>query len=487
MKKTYITQMPDKAGAFLAASRIISSAGGNITRVSYNKAVDVHLLFIEVSGDEQQHKYITKKLNEIGYTINEEADSKTVLVEFRLQDIPGAVLPVLELINRYNFNISYISSQENDTGFQNFKMGIFVSDAKAIEDFLREAAQLCKVRIIDYDSSQKILDNTVFYLSFASDMANYLNLSREEKDSLIADSNLVMQILDDRDESPYKTISYIGKFAELLREYKGDKFKPRVSYRQLKDGAVLHCIEPPCGSNTYVIEKKNRLMFIDSGFACYIEEMKEVLESIFSNFGSMEREIIITHPDIDHCGLLPIFRKVYVSPEAYMAFAFENDGQPNFREQNKVHAPYSRISKLLSDYVPPAMDTLIIVDDAVREDGGERAESRKEPIEPLGTVDFCGSKLSLYSGNGGHANGEVVIVDEENKLVFSGDITVNVHGYIKEQAEFNSLAPYLMTSVNMNSKLATEERRFLISRFSPDEYTYCCGHGAIMDKVEKST
>ena len=42
MKKTFITQIPDKAGAFLKASRIIAQAGGNITRVSYNKAIDLH-------------------------------------------------------------------------------------------------------------------------------------------------------------------------------------------------------------------------------------------------------------------------------------------------------------------------------------------------------------------------------------------------------------------------------------------------------------
>ena len=34
MKKTYVTSLPDRAGAFLRASEIISSLGLNITRVS---------------------------------------------------------------------------------------------------------------------------------------------------------------------------------------------------------------------------------------------------------------------------------------------------------------------------------------------------------------------------------------------------------------------------------------------------------------------
>ena len=46
MRKTYVTRMPDKAGAFLLASRIIAACGGNIARVNYNRAVDTHTLFI---------------------------------------------------------------------------------------------------------------------------------------------------------------------------------------------------------------------------------------------------------------------------------------------------------------------------------------------------------------------------------------------------------------------------------------------------------
>ena len=47
MKKTYVTTMPDHVGAFLEASRCFASLGLNITRVSYNKAVDMHTLLLK--------------------------------------------------------------------------------------------------------------------------------------------------------------------------------------------------------------------------------------------------------------------------------------------------------------------------------------------------------------------------------------------------------------------------------------------------------
>ena len=50
MKKTYVTSMPNHIGAFLKASKCFSALGINITRVSYNKAVDSHTLFIDAEA-----------------------------------------------------------------------------------------------------------------------------------------------------------------------------------------------------------------------------------------------------------------------------------------------------------------------------------------------------------------------------------------------------------------------------------------------------
>lgn len=48
--------MPNHIGAFLKASKFFSSLGINITRVSYNKAVDSHTLFIDAKGTDEQLK-----------------------------------------------------------------------------------------------------------------------------------------------------------------------------------------------------------------------------------------------------------------------------------------------------------------------------------------------------------------------------------------------------------------------------------------------
>ena len=75
MKKTYVTTMPDHVGAFLKASRCMAALGLNITRVSYNKAIDTHTLFIEADGEPERLELATEELRKIGYLQSSGAQS----------------------------------------------------------------------------------------------------------------------------------------------------------------------------------------------------------------------------------------------------------------------------------------------------------------------------------------------------------------------------------------------------------------------------
>ena len=472
MKKTYITTLPDEAGAFLTASRIIAAVGGNITRASYNKAVDTHTLFIDVEATEEEHEVITENLRSVGYIQHHESIPQVMLLDFRLEDVPGAIEPVLELISGYHFNISYINTQENGTGYQNLRMGLFIEDPAQIKSFLDEAAKLCQITVVEYDSGETVLDNTVFYMSFVNSVVKKLDLAQEQSAELMTQSNRLMQMLDQRQEPPARAFDSISRAADLLAQYRGRAFVPRISQRLLSDGFDMYVIEPPCGSNLYILRRGDELLFIDTGLAIYAGEMDLIFHRLFPNFDTARKRAIVTHPDVDHCGLLGLFDEIYVSRTARENFRLENDGEPNFREQDAKSAPYCRIYAIISKYRPPRMDALRVVEGI--------PDDPAAPICAIGSVDFCGRRLDVYRGNGGHEKGEIVIVDETDKMVFSGDIEVNIHGFTPPQAAYNQLGPYLMTSVNLDSALASAERKYLLGLFSPDEYWYCGGHGEIM-------
>ena len=142
MKKTYVTTMPNRIGAFLKASECFAALGLNITRVSYNKAVDSHTLFIDAEGSEEQHREADRRLSEIGYLQNDRSNTSIVLLEFYLKDVPGSITGVLSLINEFNFNISYISSQGDGSDHQAFKVGLFVDDPTKIDRFMQQVQTL---------------------------------------------------------------------------------------------------------------------------------------------------------------------------------------------------------------------------------------------------------------------------------------------------------------------------------------------------------
>lgn len=469
MKRTYITKVPDKVGAFLKASEIISSLGGNIIRVSYNKAVDIHTLFIDVFAEENQITAITQALEKLGYLSGQEKENRVILIELKLLDIAGMVTPVLELLSIYNVNISYMSSTENGTEYQYFKMGLLIENISLMKNLLDDISKLCVVRILEYQTTEKLLDNTVFYLSFANDMRNLLSLSQEQTNEFMINSNKIMQMLDDRNEKPLKTFEYVYKFAKFMVEHKASNFNDTINRRQISECVTLYMIEPPCGANTYILEGANELLFIDCGFACYSTEMTLIFNKLFNGFDTIKKSIILTHADIDHAGLLSIFDSVFVSKSCYDNFLLENQGEDNFREQNAYHAAYCKLSRIISGYTPPPLEKIKII--------GEKQNA--EPLSKIGEFVFEDLSFTVYEGNGGHVKGETILICEDKKLMFTGDNLVNIKGFSEEQRQFNLLAPYLMTSVNVNSQKASLLRELLFEKSKG--YLVCPGHGEWMD------
>jgi glyoxylase-like metal-dependent hydrolase (beta-lactamase superfamily II) len=127
--------------------------------------------------------------------------------------------------------------------------------------------------------------------------------------------------------------------------------------------------------------------------------------------------------------------------------------------------------------MPPDANKLKILDSGT-------PENHRDLIK-IGTVYIEDLEFVIYEGSGGHLLGEMVYACSKAGVVFTGDILVNVHGFSRERAEFNSLAPYLMKSVNVDSQKATEMRKqvtALIEKISNENEkpcVICGGHGPL--------
>ena len=468
MKKTFVTVMPNHSGAFLKASRCFAQLGLNITRVSYNKAVDSHTLFIEAQGPEELLEKAAEELNRIGYT-QQDAQEKTVaLLEFRLPNASGSMIGVLELISRYQLNISYMSAQDNDPTHQLFKVGLVIESQEQLDTFLSEAGKLCQVRQMDYNPADKVFDNSVFYNTFVNELYEAMDLSEQSKTELLINTNLAMQNLDELGFSPYRAFSSISRFTDLLSKSRGEMFRPRITEHTITENTRIVLIEPPCGSNIAILQSGSDTLFIDTGYACHEKEVLPVIRRYVPDFDTSTKRVLITHPDLDHCGLLPLFDEVYTSARSAESLRLEYENKEGFREQLRLHQPYVRICKILTSYRPPNPGKLTVI--------GKPAGST-DPLAHAGFFDFGDLHFELLEGQGGHVAGELVLIDYEHHLVFTGDIYVNLKNMTPEQAEYNRYAPILMTSVDTDKTLCTRERQAIFQRLGAGQWQIFCGHG----------
>lgn len=472
MKKTYATTVPDHVGAFLEAGRCFAALQMNITRVSYNKAVDSNMLFIDAEGTAEQHEEAGRLLEACGY-LQEKQEKSVVLLEFKIPDEPGRVVQVLELIKQFDFNISYLSSQENGGAYQLFKMGLFVEDSDKIRRFMEQVEPISHVRVIDYNHSEKIYDNSIFYNSFAGELTRSMELSDEAHQEILVNANLAMQTLDERGLSPYRTFDNISRFAGLLAAGRGENFNPRITHLSLTPQTELTLIEPPCGSNTAILRSGGEYLFIDSGYACYREEMLPLLKREVPQWDTVTKRLLLTHADVDHGGLLNEFDEILVNERTAESLRLEYRREDAFREQNPLHKPYIRICKTLTSYQPVPPEKLRVL--------WPSPEDQKVPLVQIGFFSFGDLEFEVYEGFGGHLPGEIVLIDYTNHVVFTGDVFVNLRGMTPEQAEYNRCAPILMTSVDTNPVRCAAEREALFRRMGGGKWQVFGAHGAKKD------
>ena len=158
-----------------------------------------------------------------------------------------------------------------------------------------------------------------------------------------------------------------------------------------------------------------------------------------------------------------------MSRESAESIEAEFNSADGLRERNPLHKPYIRICKTLTGLRPMNPDKIRVI--------CQRQEGQKKPMEAVGGFSFGELSFELYEGRGGHLPGEIVLIDYEHKLAFTGDVYINLRGMTAEQAAYNQYAPILMTSVDTDPALCKMEREAILQRLGVGEWQIFGGHG----------
>jgi glyoxylase-like metal-dependent hydrolase (beta-lactamase superfamily II) len=193
------------------------------------------------------------------------------------------------------------------------------------------------------------------------------------------------------------------------------------------------------------------------------------------------RRLYITHADLDHVGLLNRLGSsgILVNAKSADNFRRQHAGLPDYREMNGFCLGYTKLNRILSCYNPPDLGNLIILDHDTPDEHNN--------LLKIGEFVIGDMIFDVYEGSGGHVHGEMFMICREGGVAFTGDNLVNISGFTPERAKFNSLAPYLMRSVNVNSEKAIRMRKEIIELISENETTtgkkciICGGHGPLSE------
>jgi len=482
---SFIACMPDIPGALHRAAEIITRYEGNINRIQYDRRIDTHTVFFEVTALPQAYEKIREELEKIGYLQTSLHPVAFVKFHVYLPNCPGALFDLLNHITSSKSNITFLDFDDRGKHPERLVVGIHIEDPNMIDALLNQLKSRYRLDILEYDTTGEKLDDTVFYLRLAQKLRSFIGSAEDDfLMRFLQDINHITQELSNLQKDPIEVFENILKVGDYLNRTSGDNFYADVQRVRVKNDIELFCFQPPCGGNIYLFDTPSERVMIDTGYGIYYQDIVNMLQ--YYGLGDLSRlkRIYITHADADHCGAAGCFpAPSYLNRETFLITRETSRAYGSSSQDCILEEVYTKIINLFSRFTPPS-NTVIFPEVPL---SGETIEKRGAfPV--IARFRIGDLKFEALAGMGGHMHGEVFYLCSKEGLLFPEDAVINFKSLSPDRTAYNVLADYLMTSVNVDSKLAREERKALMSLILEiDEQLarknkkclICCGHGSM--------
>ncbi len=469
---SFVARMPNEPGALHKAAAVLKKHNGNIERIQYDTRIDPNTVFFELSAEEDDLQAALDELDAMGYLRRTLPVPAYLKFDITLPHVPGALFDFLEMITGTGTNIAYLDYDETVPRCGPLRVAVVIDDGSRASKLLDGLKSSYPLEIIEHSSVNEDLESTVFYVRFAQEVRALIpGVDEDFLLSFLNESNHIAQELTRRGEDPRKVLSSILDSGRMLN----DSIRPGCADIRSLDvrGGKLHCIQFPCGGNSYLLDIGARIV-IDTGFGAYREHLTACMRDIGWDRDAVDA-VLITHADTDHCGSAwSLGAKVHMSPQAYDIASRCDRSHGSEAEGGLLETFYTRMIGLFSN----ADDTgpVELLDGGIGSINGFDVQAE---------LDICGVNVIVIRGRGGHQEGQLFFLFPESHMIFTGDSLINFSSLTEERKEYMTLAKVLMTSVNVDSSKAKEERDLLLDLISKwqddsgDPLIVCPGHGGV--------
>jgi glyoxylase-like metal-dependent hydrolase (beta-lactamase superfamily II) len=476
----FIAHMPDTPGSLHRAAEIIKKYDGNINRIQFDRRIDPGTVFYEVTASDESYRKMTGDLERIGYLQTSLKPLNFLKFAVFLPHRPGALFEFLGCTTSAGANIAYIDFDDKGRHPDRLTVSLNLEQNLEVDRLLDQLKSRYRLEILEYDTTGERLDDTVFYVRYGQAVRDLIG---ESEDSFIlsflADTNHIAQELMDRGCDPRKVFDSVLATGRTMKATSGETFYADVQKFPLTETTTLFCFQLPCGGNVFLIRAGDDMIMIDTGYGIYHQDIMMMLSRYGLADISCLSRIIVTHADADHCGAAGFFSVPSWMHEGTREIIRTNNRAYGSRNEDSVlEAFYTKMINLFSKFNTPW--------DIRCFEGPAGATRGIFPV--IGIIEIGGITLEVLESLGGHTFGMIFLYSREQGLVFAADSVINFASLSKERADYSSLAAFLVTSVNVDSERATQERRALLELArDTDEYLksdgkrclICGGHGAV--------
>ena len=288
MKKfSFIAHMPDTPGSLHRAAEIIKKYEGNINRIQFDRRIDPGTVFYEVTATDDAYRSITRDLAGIGYLQTSLKPLNFLKFAVFLPHRPGALFDFLGYTTSAGANIAYIDFDDRGRHPDRLTVSLNLEQNPEVEHLLDQLKSRYRLDILEYDTTGKHLDDTVFYVRYAQAVRELVGDSEEQfLLSFLADTNHMAQELMDRGCNPRQVFDSVLQTGQSMNRTNGPGFYADVQRFPVTALVTLHCFQPPCGGSLFVLSTPDEMMMIDTGYGIYHDSVMAML----AQYGLGERK-----------------------------------------------------------------------------------------------------------------------------------------------------------------------------------------------------